>query len=461
MPLGEAVYPRLPVLAQHLAASAGGLRITATRYGRGFWKALAEAEGRRAWDQEEIARFRDARLRAMVAHAFATVPHYRDVARKRGLAASDIGSLGDLEALPVLTKAEVQDAPGRFVSSAVPVRHRVGAHTSGTTGAGLHFSTTCAADQEQWAVWWRYRRSHGIDLGTWCGYFGGRSIVSLDQHRPPFWRYNWPGKQILFSGYHLGPATIGAYLSELRRKRPPWLHGYPSLISLLAAHLLDSGDDLGYQVRWITTGAESLLPGQAALVTRAFGVRPLENYGMAEAVANASTCERGTLHIDEDFSAVELVEGEHGSLRIVGTNLTNRAMPLLRYDTGDVVSAVGAACSCGRPGRVLSSVDGRCEDYVVLRNGSRVGRMDHVFKDLVNVREAQIYQAVAGAIEVRVVKGVRWSSQDEERLLREFRNRIGDDTAIRVRYEQVLSRTANGKLRLVVSSIPDGQVSTQ
>ena len=53
--------------------------------------------------------------------------------------------------------------------------------------------TTLAAIQEQWAIWWRYRRLHGLQFNTWCGYFGGRSVVPLTQKRPPLWRFNRAG----------------------------------------------------------------------------------------------------------------------------------------------------------------------------------------------------------------------------------------------------------------------------
>ena len=42
------------------------------------------------------------------------------------------------------------------------------------------------------------------------------------------------------------------------------------------------------------------------LIERAFGVLPLEHYGMAEAVANVSMCPSRRLHVDEDFAATEL-----------------------------------------------------------------------------------------------------------------------------------------------------------
>ena len=162
---------------------------------------------------------------------------------------------------------------------------------------------------------------------------------------------------------------------------------------------------LGYDVRWITTAAENLLPAQADLIERAFGVRPRQHYGMAEGAANASECPNGRLHVDEDFAFVEFVPVEHGTgCRIVGTNVTNRAFPLIRYDVGDIAQVSGQTCDCGRPGRIIDAIDGRREDYVVLPSGAMVGRLDHIFKDQVRVREAQIYQPDLRRVVLRLVQ---------------------------------------------------------
>ena len=42
--------------------------------------------------------------------------------------------------------------------------------------------------------------------------------------------------------------TLDAYVAELRRQRIPWLHGYPSTVGLVAAHLVEHELDLGYDV---------------------------------------------------------------------------------------------------------------------------------------------------------------------------------------------------------------------
>jgi phenylacetate-CoA ligase len=451
----EAIYLRLPVALQHAACSLVGWRTKRTRYGREFRQILTDAEARTYWTADHTASFRDRRLAEFVSRA-ATLPFYRDRIHAAGGSPSDIRTLGDLSALPVLTKAEVQEHASELVSPhAASSRGVRTVHTSGTTGGGLRFPVTLRAVQEQWAIWWRYRQWHGMRYGTWCALFAGRSVVPSSQMRPPFWRVNFPGRQLIFSGYHMGGENLSSYLGELRRRRVPWLHGYPSLLTLLAAHLLETKFDLGYEMRWITIGAESLLPHQSDVIQQAFGVAPLQHYGLAEAVANVSQCGLGALHVDEDFAAVEFLPLEEtGLYRIVGTNLSNPAMPLIRYDSQDVATLREAAsCGCGRPGRVVESINGRREDYVVLRDGRFVGRMDHIFKDMVNIREAQIHQTKPGEMTIRVVRGRGYEADDEHALRREAAKRVGDDMTVKIEYMTSLPRSKVGKLRLVVSEI--------
>jgi phenylacetate-CoA ligase len=454
----EDVYARMPIALQNVACGIKGWLIACSRYSHVFRRHLAAAEERTWLNKLELQEHRDARVRMFVRHAAETVPYYRECFRELRLDPADIRGLADLTALPVLSKDEVKRNLPSLKSAVVPKWDRVTGHTSGTTGSGLRFVTTREAVAEQWAIWWRYRGWHGIMPGTWCGYFGGRAIVPAQATAPPFWRRNRAGRQILFSGYHMSSENLAAYLTELRRSRPPWLHGYPSLLALLSRHILDERFDLGYEPRWVTTGAENLLPGQAAAIQAAFGVRPRQHYGMAEAAANVSECELGGLHVDEDVCALELLRGPNGEARVIGCNLSNLAMPLLRYDVGDTVSGL-STCACGRGSRVVESLDGRAEDYVVLPDGTRTGRLDHIFKDMVRIREAQIWQTVPGKVTVRVVRAAGYDSRDEAKLLSAARRRLGPQTVIELEYVGFLRRSATGKLRFVVSELREGQLA--
>lgn len=456
----EQVYLKLPVAAQHLACSYHGWKIQKTRYGGNFACLLRDYESRTFWGPDQIADFRDRRLRVWMRDCVMHIPWYQDWFHRARIDPRDIASARDLALLPILPKEKFREECAAMVSPKIPKRARLTANTSGTTGSGLRFATTLQAIQEQWAVWWRYRRWLGVQPGTWCGYFGGRSVVPVSASAPPFWRINYAGRQIMFSAYHTGAANLQAYVEALRRQRPPWLHGYPSLISLLAVWMVDTGADLGYQVKWVTLGAENLMPQQSEVIWKAFGVRPRQHYGMAEGIANISECPDGALHVDEDFSAVEFVPHDTGGYRLVGANFTNFATPLVRYDVHDVVLPSDTPCDCGRPGRVIAAIDGRMEDYIVLRNGVRLGRLDHIFKDLTAISEAQIYQRVPGAITVRVVRGNHYTHADEERLLAELRKRLGNHGEVTLEYLNALERSKTGKLRFVVSEIPAQRLTT-
>ena len=104
------------------------------------------------------------------------------------------------------------------------------------------------------------------------------------------------------------------------------------------------------------------------------------------------------MHINEAFSFVELLKTEVKMVfQLVGTQLKNKKFPLIRYNTGDLVEYdPNFVCSCGRTSRVVSKIIGRDEDFIILKNNSKIGRLDHIFKNTVNIIESQIIQRTKG-----------------------------------------------------------------
>jgi phenylacetate-CoA ligase len=451
----EQFYQGLPVALQNIAVSFEGWRLKKRRYGKAYRNAFDRILNQEKFSKQELIRFQRDRLCDFMKAASRSVFWQNRFSKYRvDLNADDI--FGEIARLPILTKDEVKanvsDIPVQDASNDT----QVSVHTSGTTGSGLIFKTTQKAEREQWATWWRYRQWHGVDQNTWCGYFGGRSLVSLSQNKPPFWRVNRPGKQLMFSAYHLKSETAKEYVKALCRYGVVWLHGYPSTLSLLAGFIIENKLPATPSIRVVTTGAESLLPQQKKIISSAFGAPVFQHYGQAEAVANISECEQGNLHVDEDFSFVEFVplESEGNLYKIVGTNWTNTAFPLIRYETGDIASISSELCSCGRSGRIVKDIDGRKEDFIQLPSGAMIGRLDHIFKDLVHIREAQIYQIDPSSVTFRIVKGHEYDESGTEKLLyNEAVRRLGTEIKILFEYVQSIDKTPSGKLRFVISDL--------
>lgn len=454
----QAIYDRLPPALQNALLGYYGLRLNRSRYGRAYAEGEREVFAREFLDAESLRVLCAARLRHVVAEAAGHVPYYRRLFSQLGVRSEDIRTPADLHFLPRLTRQEVQANLEDFYHERWRDMRPTMVKTSGTTGTGLVFPVALAAEREQWAVWWRYRARFGITRGTWYAHFYGRTVVPASQDRPPYWRVNVPGRQIFFSAYHMREDCLGAYVDELNRRQPPWIQGYPSLLALLAGYIVGSGRTLDYRPQAVTTGSETLMPQQKALIEKAFGVPCHQHYGTTEGMVNISECPEGRLHVDEDFGHVEFADNGSGSHRILATGYSNTAFILLRYDLGDDVSLPEdpSPCACGRPGRLVETIDGRIEDYVVTPSGARIGRLDHIFKDVITVREAQIAQNDPGSVEIRIVPGPEFRDADEEKLQATARKYLGPEVAIRIRRVEAVERSRTGKLRFMVSTLARG-----
>lgn len=456
MNLKNQIYNSLPTSYQNIACSIEGLRIKRERYGGNFYQLLREAESRSNWSNEEIVAYRNNRLKQFLKHCQENIPFYRDYFRNNDLDYRDINSLEDLTSLPIITKRDINENLALFTNNKLSRRNLVTMHTSGSTGSPLHFYTTKDAIRELWSIFWRYRRWHGIDFNTWGAYLLGRPVVPIMNKKPPFWRINIPGKQLLMSGFHLNRKNSIHYLKEFEKRKITWIYGYPSLIALLANYKIEENIDLGYQVTGITVNSENLLPDQCSIIEKAFGIKPVQLYGMAEAVGSISECPSGSLHVDEDSAVIEFIKLKNqNAYKLVGTNFLNYATSFLRYEVNDVFKISGSRCNCNRPGRIIDSIDGRKEDIIYLKNGTRIGRMSIAFKTSFNIIESQIIQNNIDEIKVRIVQGKSYSRKDEEVLKKALNERTGGLLNIEIEYVDKIPRNTNGKIDLVVSELTE------
>jgi phenylacetate-CoA ligase len=105
-----------------------------------------------------------------------------------------------------------------------------------------------------------------------------------------------------------------------------------------------------------------------AALERRWGCEVFQHYGMSEmGYGGGLECAAHEgYHLREADLYVEIVDPESGaslpegvSGEIVFTTLTRRAMPLIRYRTGDTARFLPQYCPCGSPLRRLSKVEGR------------------------------------------------------------------------------------------------------
>ena len=442
-----AIYNRLPVFAQNCACTIGGARIAKIRFGKGFWEWLNLYERLAKCSIDERCEYRNRELRKIITYCYASVPYYRHLFDEGGINPQRIKTLEDLSAIPITTKADYWKNPAAFKSEKYN-GPTVFQHTSGSTGSSMLFNSSISAVQAQWACWWRYRRALGIEFGTASATMGSKLIVPKSQTTPPYWRTDAVRKQVYFSGYHEKENTLGLYCEEIKRRNLTWVQAYPSLIAPLASHMIKHGIRLP-SVKFVTLSAENLLDHQRSMIEEAFGVQPRQHYGMTEGTANFSEDTEGKMYVDEEFAAVEFLPLERGGYQVIGTTLTDYATPFIRWNVGDVADYIIE--NDGR--RRIVSLDGRLDDCVVTKDGTKIGRLSHVFKDTTTFVETQIFQGYDYGITVFVVSNGESGTEDERLALRNLRNCLGNEMPITFKYVSKIPRPEGGKLRAVVSRV--------
>jgi len=457
----KSIYGRLPSGLRNLAATWYSIRTYPTRHGRYFHESLARLKKNEWLSDDELEKIQIERLRVLLEHAGRSVPYYRTLFDELGLAPKDIATIGDLSKVPLLNKERVRKDGVGLLADGIKKSDLLCVHTSGTTGTPLDIYQTRELFQKEYAFWWFHRSWAGVALGDRTATLAGHPVTPAEQTRPPFWVRNYRENQLIFSSYHMSHENMRYYCDALGSFRPELIHGYPSSVYLVALHLNDNGITT-VRPKAVFTSSETILDHQRTEIERAFSCKVFPYYGNVERAGYIGECEEGNLHCLAEHSIVEVLgdddrparPGEPGVL--VCTNIDNMAMPMIRYVTNDVAIPLPPEqkCPCGRGGRLLKSVLGRVEDYVVTPDGRYVGRMDHILKGVENVKEAQIYQPSTTRIVVRVVRDASFRPEDEQALLDNTRERLGADIEVTFDYVARIERTGTGKFRFIVSDIP-------
>ncbi|GAB4335156.1 MAG: AMP-binding protein [Calditrichia bacterium] len=364
---------------------------------------------------------------------------------------SDIKA-NDINDFPVITKQDI------IVSN---YANQVGhvyktTYSSGTTGQPFRIPVTKEAYQREYAFWWFHRSFAGLKRGDPVATIAGHKVADVLRSVPPFWVHNYHENQLIFSSYHLSPENIPYYIKALNKFKPKLIHGYPSSIYLLARYALDNNIKFEFIPSMIQTASETTLDFQRSVIEQAFQSKVFIWYGNTELCGHITECAYGKLHVQERHSFVRILTdknedalpGQEG--RIVATNFNNYCFPLINYDTKDVVKiATEQSCRCGQSGLVVERIDGRIEDYIILPDGRRTGRLDHIFKKAKHVQLAQIEQKSIEEIVIHIKKDEFYNTKDENSILDEARNRLGDSINIIISYESDIFKESNGKFRFI------------
>ena len=320
------------------------------------------------------------------------VPYYRDLFNRHKINLEKIDKDPDyLQDIPILDKETIRQEGHRMLGRPLDQGKFHECKTSGSTGPSLSvFYNNHAADRSAAVTKFcrmlagkRYHRSelhfacdfNEVAQHKWCS---RETLKSAAMNR----------SNIFFSS--LTPNDLSHMVATIQHRRPYLVHGHPSTMFLIAAHVAEQNIDTKLFDVFEPSG-ELLSEHMRHFIHGVLGCRIHNRYGLAEfgIVAYQEDSDSDLLRVfDSDFK-VETSTNSSGSELLV-TGLHNFMMPLIRYNTGDL----GNVLTLGGDA-YIANLTGRIHDQIEI-GGKRY--LTHHLQDILQHR-------VGGILEFQILVG--------------------------------------------------------
>jgi phenylacetate-CoA ligase len=426
---------------------------------------VVRALGLRPWrSRAQLETYQRQRLQRAIAHAYARVPYYRDLFDRHGIAPDQIRSAADLQHIPISSKNDLRQQPTERILAVGydPARLRR-IQTTGSTGEPFVLYRGLAEKWIHQLFWLRALRDLGQRVGD-----RAVSITAL-RSRPK------TTPQIL--GRLLCAAGLTRYaldvsmpaeetLRELAALRPGVVATYPGALARLGEELRQSGR-LDIRPRFLATGGEVLTKSRRRQIEETWQKPLYELYGCWEMSLVAWQCRAtGLFHVCDDSVVLEVVRdgrtvGAGARGEVVLTSLHARAMPLIRYRLGDLVTLGATGCPCGRPFGTISSIQGRMLDLFRLPGG-RLLHPYEILSDLKEdayrwVRHYQLVQETEDLVALAMVPGPAFTPERLAEFERGAARTLGSGVRLRVDLVDRIEPGPGGKFHLARSLLRAGE----
>ena len=426
------------------------------RYALGYWIYIRRLRRSQWRTTDELRAEQFAKLQSLLRDAYENVPYYRRAFREIGATPDDFKELTDLSKLPVLQKATVRERLEQFINPRHDPHTVFEDHTSGSTGTPLRVLLTF----EQKA----YEMAYNIRFYQWAGYRTAARIAAFRHYIPKtehdaLWKLDRRINTLFFSVYDMKPVNLRAYVEQFNRFRPQFVRGYPSSIYIFTQFALSEGLSL-HAPRAVLSSSETLSDEMRTVIERALQCPVYDWWGSNERVATACQCEkRGSYHINCEGGIVELVSqpdntGQRGH-HIVATGLINHAMPLIRYDLGDLAEPASQPCPCGRGLPCIGRILGRVNDLIVTGEQKFIPsvRFYTLFETHAKVRQFQIVQTEPNAVVVRLALARPLTDGELSELREKLGRFLGAAVRLDFSFVDEITPEATGKIRNIISLV--------
>lgn len=361
-----------------------------------------------------------------------------------------------LASFPVVNKSIIRDGGDFFMATCMKGQQLHEERTSGSTGAPFTILQDARKRIRAAADSLVFSDRAGFHLGTRLYYV--RVWNRLNKKSPLQCRMQ---NIVMQDSDKLSDDALEMWLTKMEKDTSEKsVLGYASSLVALEKWMTRTGRKTSAKVQCFITMSETMPADSKKSLIALFSCPVISRYSNQECGLMAQQCIGGDeYHINTRSFYVEILDmykdepvpdGVKG--RIVVTDLFNRAMPLIRYDTGDI-GTLSSKSDCGARGKVLTSVEGRKVDCFYSTSGELLSPVAIInamweYNDLL---QYQFIQNGEKDYEIKLNSSTTIYEREEE-LLIDLKRIVGADAYIKVTYVEDIPLLASGKRKQVVNN---------
>jgi phenylacetate-CoA ligase len=403
-------------------------------------------------------------------HCKANVPYYSNIMQSIG--GSYIEEPEEyLRRLPILNKETIREHFDQLKSADLGRRKWVVNHSGGSTGMPVRFIQDWDYFPKAGAISLLFSKLVGKEIGeSEINLWGSGDEIIRGSERLASRFINKLTNTIFLNVFHMSPDKMARFIHIINLKRPRLIVAYANAIYELALFAEQKRIKLIPQVAIIST-AGTLFPFMRRKLEEVFQCKVFNRYGSRE--VGDIAIERpgvGGLWVAPWGNYVEILDmngkrvptGCPGEVHV--TNLSNYAMPFIRYKIGDVGILRIPDPSPGGIGQILQDLSGRVTDCILKANGDIV--LPEFFIHMVGVslnkgwiRKFQVVQEDIDIIHIFISPYAHvdnpYVAFDSDLLMisKTIRKVMGDKCKIIYFFVNDIPPTLSGKYAYIVSNV--------
>jgi len=360
--------------------------------------------------------------------------------------------------VPIITKRDLQRPLNEILTEGVRESDVFTNKTSGSSGTPFYFAKDKMAHAKTWAlVLDRYSR-HGIEYGkSLQARFYGIPLSGINFYKERLKDYF--SRRIRFPIFDISDEKLDNFISIFKKNKFEYINGYTSSLVYFAQYLIKKEIILkevcpSLKICFPTSEMCSII--DRSLLEKGFGVKVANEYGCAEMDIIAFEDENFDWIISNENLLFEIVD-EFGNAiepmnsgRVIITSLYNKAIPMIRYELGDI-----GMLDFKKKGNnsILLELIGRTNDFAILPSGRKVPALTfyYITKELIQqeygVKEFIIRQKSLNVFHFEYVADIDLPMEAILKIRKAANQYLEPNIETTFERKNVISRSKSGKLK--------------